>query len=460
MVAQPFVGNIERWKAQDALNPPTPGAILFTGSSSIRRWEQLAYDFADYNVIQRGFGGSQFEDLNGYVNEIVLPYNPSAIVVWEGTNDINSGETPSEVLGDYQNFVNLVHTAQPEVEIFFLGIMPTPGRFTCCETNNTTLNNSVKTLAASNAKLHYVDLPTAFNALNPPNDDAFVSVFDDNIHLNRDGYHIWTSVIRPQIEAVLTPNKAFSLNPSTPQPGSRILFDFGPSNSQDGDKTIGADANGHFWNNWHDADGGTVVIAGEHLGNLVDITGAPTGIDLTITAGFNANGKVHGGLVQPDGNLLGDFAVETATQDFFFSTGDKKNFQRNDEVGAGFVLSGLNPSLEYHFKFFGSRFAAQIRVTEYLLTGANSKSATLQTSANSSNIATVNGIRPDSFGQIFFDMTLVKGDFAYLNAMEISVAVPVPSSAGSTAILLLFLSDGRGQRRNNPRKMSSNHLST
>ena len=436
-LAQPFIGNVNRWKAQDALDLPTPGSILFTGSSSIRRWEQLAFDFADYHVIQRGFGGSQFEDLNGYVNDIVLPYHPSAIVVWEGTNDIKSGESPAEVLGDYQSFINLVHAAQPDVDIFFLGIMPTPGRFACCETNNTTLNSSIQMLASGNSKLHYVDLPSAFNLLNPPSDGAFTSVFDDSIHLNRDGYDIWTSVIRPQVEAIVPPNKVFTLNPDTPQPGSRILFDFGPSNSQDGAQTVGADANGNLWNNWHDAEGGTVAIAGEHLGNLVDTTGAPTGIDLTITAGFNTNGKVHGGLFQPDGELLGDFAVETATQDFFFSTGDKKKFNGNDEVGAGFVLSGLDPGLEYSFKFFGSRFAAQIRETEYLLTGANSKAATLQTSGNNSRIATVEGIRPDGFGQVFFDMTLVTGDFAYLNAMEITVSVPEPSTTTSAGLATL-----------------------
>ena len=106
---QPYQDDINRWIAQDALDAPSAGSILFTGSSSIRRWEQLAFDFADYKIIQRGFGGSQFEQLTGFVDDIVLPYNLSAIVIWEGTNDIASGESGNEVFADYQNFVTAVH---------------------------------------------------------------------------------------------------------------------------------------------------------------------------------------------------------------------------------------------------------------------------------------------------------------------------------------------------------------
>ena len=166
-----YQDDIDRWVAQDALDHPATGSILFTGSSSIRRWEQLAIDFVDYKIIQRGFGGSQFEQLNSYVNQIVLPYNPSAIVVWEGTNDISAdGEPGTEVFSDYQSFVNLVHTAQPDVEIFYLGIMPTPGR-QASEVQQTFANNAISAMAndPNNPKLHYIDLPAAFATLNPYN---------------------------------------------------------------------------------------------------------------------------------------------------------------------------------------------------------------------------------------------------------------------------------------------------
>lgn len=446
--AQPFRSDIDRWVAQDAIAPPAAGSILFTGSSSIRRWEQLALDFADYRITQRGFGGSQFEDLNGYVDEIVLPYSPSAIVIWEGTNDINSGETGDEVVADYQTFVSTVHAAQPEVEIFWLGIMPTPGRF-ALEVENTSANTQIAAIAASSDRLHYIDLPAAFNALNPPAGTDFVSKFVDPIHLNRDGYDLWTSVIRPQVESVIAPNKAFAPNAETLRPGARLLFDFGPSNPEDGDATLGTDSNGLVWNNWHEAEGNVAVNAGERLTNLVGSDGVATGINLTITGGFATNGKLQGGLLAPSEALLGDLAVATATQDYFFSSADGLQGGGNDDRPGGFMLDGLDPDLTYNFRFFGSRNTTQIRETEYLVTGANSSSDTLQTSGqnigangvydgNESRVAEVFGIRPDRFGQVFIDVTLVQGSFAYLNAMEVTVAVPEPATSGLCSAVLVL----------------------
>ncbi len=458
-VGQAFQGDINRWTAQDALDPPATGSILFTGSSSIRRWEQLALDFSDYKIIQRGFGGSQFDDLNGFVNDIVLPYNPRAIVVWEGTNDLAAGSDGNEVFADYQQFTNTVLTAQPGVDIFYLGIMPTPGREGNLPEENSA-NSQIAALAGTNPKLHYIDLPAAFATLNPYTGADFRRLFVDPIHLNRQGYEFWTSVIRPEIEAVVAPNKVFTPNANTPQPGSKVLFDFGPSNSEDGDQTIGPDGNGNIWNNWHPAEGGVAVNAGEHIGNLVDTAGAPTGIDLTITGGFLTNGKLNGGLTSPNPSLLDDLAVETATVDYFFSSADNIGGGGNDDVPGGFMLDGLDPNLAYNFRFFGSRTTGATRVTEYLVTGANSQAATLQTSGtgsgsvanptgNDDGFAVVEGIRPDEFGQIFVDLTLIQGAFAYVNAMEVTVAVPEPGSA-STAVISVLVTVGARKRSKRP----------
>ena len=448
---QVFQADIDRWTAQDVLDAPAVGSILFAGSSSIRRWEQLTLDFADYKIIQRGFGGSQFEHLTGFVDEIVLPYNLSGIVVWEGTNDIATGESGAQVLGDYQNFVNAVHTTQPDVDIFYIGIMPTPGRQSN-QTQEILANQAISTFAAGNDKLHYIDMPASFAELNPYADPAFTSKFVDTIHLNRSGYDFWTSIIRPQVEAVIAPNKVFAANQNTLQPGSSLLFDFGPS-SQGGELTLGPDSRGNIWNNWHPLARGGNINAGEHLGNLLDTTGTPTGIDLTITGGFVA--KTSNGLLAPQVDLLGDLAVASATQDFFLSTADGLQGGGSDDIPGGFMLDGLDPSQAYDFQFFGSRRTSSTGVTEYRASGANSKVTSLQTSGsnigadgdydgNDDEIALLTGIRPDPFGQIYIDLTLLEGRFAFLNAMQVSVTVPEPTTAVATLLAAMtFLIRGR-----------------
>ncbi len=58
-----FGAQMARWTAQDALAPWAPGAVVFVGSSSIRRWEGLARAYADYAPIQRGLGGAQLGEI-------------------------------------------------------------------------------------------------------------------------------------------------------------------------------------------------------------------------------------------------------------------------------------------------------------------------------------------------------------------------------------------------------------
>ncbi len=431
-LGQPFRGDIDRWTKQDELHPPRAGSILFTGSSSIRRWEQLAFDFRDYDLIQRGFGGAQFDDLNRYLDEIVLPYVPAAIVIWAGTNDIAAGSEGGEVAADYEEFVQAVRAKQPEVEIFYLGIMPTPGRFGN-RPQEAVANSVIAQRAAGDPHLHYIDLPAAFAALDPPEGPEFKSLFVDGIHLSRQGYALWAGIIRPRVTAVIRPNKVYQPNARTPRPGSRLFFDFGPSNKEDGDPTVGPDAHGNLWNNWHAAEGDVAVNAGEQLSNLVDAKGQPTGVGLIITGGFTTNGKLHGGLLAPAADRLGELAVTTASEDYFVSSADNRLGGGDDDRTGGFMLTGLDPSLSYDFRFLGScSLASESCLTEYLVVGAESKAATRVTSRpngaamhnRDSRLATANEVRPDRFGQIFVDLTVVSGTSAYINAMELTVIAP------------------------------------
>jgi lysophospholipase L1-like esterase len=435
-----YDGDIGRWIAQDTLQPHAPGAILFTGSSSIRRWERLAEDFADYRVIQRGFGGSQFEDLTRYADDLVLRHRPGAVVVWEGTNDIASGETGDEVFADYQQFVKRVRAELPDVPIFYVGIMPTPGRFHL-EAENAVANRRIQAFAAEHDGLYYIDIPSAFHALDPPEDDGFTALFVDAIHLGQAGYDIWTRVIRPQVEAVVPPNKVYAPDDQTLRPGRSILLDLGSSNPEDGEPTPATDADGRHWNNWHPAEGGEPVNAGEHLGRLTDTAGETTCVGITITGGFRTRGKAHGGLMAPDPELLGDLAVPTATQDYFFCSADGKLGGGNDDDPGGLMIHGLDPARRYDLTLLGSREHTQTRITEYRVRGAVGRTVTLQTSGtgigadgafdgNDDQPVVITGVRPDAFGQVFIDLTLIAGEHAYLNALKLTAQRDGESGTG------------------------------
>lgn len=434
--------SVVRWVQQDVLDPIDPGSLLFVGSSSIRRWEQLQKDFSDYRITQRGYGGSFLDRLDDVAGYIARPYQPAGIVMWAGTNDIKlGGHTGALVRDNFRIFVGNMRSRQPTVPIFFLAITPTPAYAldAPADARRKDANALVKTLCDADPTLHFVDLASYFENVQVNTPAEFQSYYADDTHFSKKGYDVWKSILRPQLAADVVPNKEFITNPNTLTAGESLLFDFGPNDVTNGDATNGADARGHFWNNWHATNGGGTVNSGEHLKNLVKTTGANSGVRMTITGGFQVNGKLTGGLLSPNGPtfpLLGDLAVQTATEDYFYSSGDDRYNLGSDDVPGGFMLEGLDPTKFYEIRLFGSRDNAETRVTEYAVVGLNSKKKNLQTSGvdigsngtydgNDDEITVLKNVVPDAFGQIFLDQTAITSEFAYINAMEIKATATV-----------------------------------
>jgi lysophospholipase L1-like esterase len=203
---------IDAWVAQDASAPPPRGAVVFIGSSSIRMWESIHEDFPQYTVIQRGFGGSTFADANRFVDQIVLPYDPAAVVVFEGSNDVASGRSGRQVFEDYKRFVGLIRDGQEPgqgpVPILFIGITPTESRWRHWPEMKTA-NDLIRKYTEKHDGLFYIDTPTPILATaaepgGPPSPELFRK---DLLHLSPRGYALWVEVITPALEAVCPPTK-------------------------------------------------------------------------------------------------------------------------------------------------------------------------------------------------------------------------------------------------------------
>lgn len=414
-----FGAQIARWTAQDALAPWAPGAVVFVGSSSIRRWEGLSRDFADYAPIQRGIGGAQLGEVAGFARELVVRYAPRAVVVYAGTNDLALGVAPSIVLDRFRCLRHRIGEGLGwTAPVLFVGVVPNPSRWATWSTARA-FNASVAALAADDPGLVYVDEAAPFLATgSPPDASLFVS---DGLHLTERGYALWSAPIRAALEAVARPlPHASAPSPALPV-GARVLVDLGPSNPEDGEVTPSPDYMGQRWNNWHALNAPGDALAGERLANLLTTTGAPTGVDLAIAGGFLANGRRSGGLLWPDTTRLGSLAVGSATGDFFYT-------QDADAPGA-LSLRGLDPSRTYTLRLFAARDASEVRVTRYTVHGAATASVTLQTSGpgagrsgattNDDDVAEVRGARPDAWGTLFVDVAIERGAFAYLSAFEL-----------------------------------------
>lgn len=205
---------IRAFEAADRTNPPPQGGILFIGSSSIRLWKTLAQDFPEYPVINRGFGGSQIADSVHYAHRIVVPYAPRLIVMYAGGNDINAGKSPEQVCADFWTFVQTVRRHLPETRIAYISIAPNPARWAQVDQVRAA-NACIQALCRTNAHLAFIDVfPHMLGPDGQPRPELFSA---DRLHMNAQGYALWTRLVRPFLES--TDRKASGPQASqTPQP--------------------------------------------------------------------------------------------------------------------------------------------------------------------------------------------------------------------------------------------------
>jgi len=168
--------------------------ILFTGSSSIRFWSSLKQDFAEYNVVNRGFGGSEMIDLLYYAEQLILKHKPKKIFIYEGDNDINSGKFPEEILRTADELLKLIRARLPKkVEIIFISAKPSVARWQLKESYQV-FNSQLKDWTLKHKRVKFADV---WNPMLDDKGEVRTDLFiEDNLHMNQKGYEIWTDVLQ------------------------------------------------------------------------------------------------------------------------------------------------------------------------------------------------------------------------------------------------------------------------
>ncbi len=198
----PWEETIQVFEEWDRKNSFLSEAVLFVGSSSIRMWPTREC-FGEFDVINRGFGGSQISDVNYFVERIVLRYEPKMIVFYAGDNDVAAGKSALRILEDYKKFTELVHNKLPMSRVIFVSIKPSQSRWLVWAVMDEA-NMLIKDFSEKDSRLFYLDAATPLLTEDgKPNRDLFLK---DNLHLNSEGYKLWTKLLRPVIKATLESN--------------------------------------------------------------------------------------------------------------------------------------------------------------------------------------------------------------------------------------------------------------
>lgn len=187
---------IAAFEQADLATPPPKGAVLFTGASTIRRWTTLAQDFPQYQVINRGFGGSEIVDASHFAARIIFPYAPRAIYLRSGGNDLWRGRAVEQVFGDFKEFVATVHAKLPDTDIIFISLSPSIARWKQADKEKA-LNALIAGYIQGKAHLRYIDdYDMVLGPDGQPRADLFVA---DKLHFNAAGYKLLAARVAPDL---------------------------------------------------------------------------------------------------------------------------------------------------------------------------------------------------------------------------------------------------------------------
>lgn len=186
---------VAAFEESDRAAPPPKGETVFVGSSTIHRWDVASY-FPDLKIINRGIDGTELSDAVRYVDRLVLRYEPRLVVVYAGDNDIGGGKLSEQVSVDFERFERAVHAKLPQTRILYIGIKPSPLRWLQIDRMRLA-NQVIRAICERDDRLAFLDFDNLMLGWDEkPRRELYV---EDGLHLSPQGYHLWTTVLRPYL---------------------------------------------------------------------------------------------------------------------------------------------------------------------------------------------------------------------------------------------------------------------
>jgi lysophospholipase L1-like esterase len=155
-------------------------------------WKDVQTYFPEYNVINKGFGGSLFSDLIYFYDQIIKPQNPEILFIYEGDNDIASNKKPRQILKEAKIITSKIQKDLPQTKIVYISPKPSLARVQLKKEYlklNKKLNKFCK-------KTHNVEFADVWYPMLDKSGNVFEDIFlEDGLHMNKKGYDIWGKVI-------------------------------------------------------------------------------------------------------------------------------------------------------------------------------------------------------------------------------------------------------------------------
>jgi lysophospholipase L1-like esterase len=192
-----FADEVNTIKNYDKIYETQPNAILFVGSSSIRKWTHLQVAFGSYQVLNRGIGGAVIDDITYFANDLIFAYQPRQIVLYVGENDLpNTNETADTILQKTVMLFKTIRSKLPDVPVVYISMKPSPSRDQfqqkCAQANAL-----IRSFLATQPNTKYVDVFTPMLKNGKSRPELFVG---DRLHMKPEGYVIWENAVQPYLK--------------------------------------------------------------------------------------------------------------------------------------------------------------------------------------------------------------------------------------------------------------------
>ena len=155
-----------------------------------------------YSVNIKSNSGARIQGLNSQVN-VISKQNTQlttcdAILLHIGINNISDSETPSDIIGKYENLISSVKKINKTAKIIISSIIPKKSETEVSQPISE-VNRTLKSMCDNDATLYFLDNTPRFTSRNTTN----TSLFTNEVHLSSKGAAYFASNIMAAINSCL-----------------------------------------------------------------------------------------------------------------------------------------------------------------------------------------------------------------------------------------------------------------
>jgi lysophospholipase L1-like esterase len=164
--------------------------IVFIGNSITEQGEDWAAKIDNPKGRNRGIAGDTSDGILARLNEITF-YKPEKVFLLIGINDLFHNPNDGQKIHD--NIVNIIDEIQlksPDTEIFVHTVLPTTTDSLITKINNL---NALLENSASSKSYTFINIHQRFTDINGKMNMQYST---DGVHLNDQGYEIWSEIIK------------------------------------------------------------------------------------------------------------------------------------------------------------------------------------------------------------------------------------------------------------------------